>query len=214
MTEPNKSNYKALNCAQEQRAEAVHVARDVLMSSTGIFGGRTVPSERGVQDLLTLAEYIIGDPEKDIPLREVTGQGFPIPAEVLPDILQKLAEGTPDCGHPECPIHAPRREAQDADPQDAKSSFDDWKANTTGQAESVEPNWERHGSERLATPDGLPGMLEESDLSGGEADSDAMLDQPPNLDPTNLDVGHRGWVGPTGWEVAKVLGRNYWKRLD
>jgi hypothetical protein len=124
-----QSNYKTLNYRQEARAEALYVSKSILQSSTGgLFSGAKVPENREIQDLLTLAQYVIGDEDEAVPLRTTEGRqigwSFPIPPDAMPGIMSAMGEHLPDCDQPDCPIHGPRREAQNADPEDARSSFD------------------------------------------------------------------------------------------
>jgi hypothetical protein len=127
MPDPKPSKYVSLNYRQEARAEALYVAKDILSASM-LFGKGAPPAERQIQDLLNLAEYVIGDGE-DVPtlatdVSRWPGWSIPLPSDAIPGIFSALGDALPDCNHPECPIHAPRREAKDLDPEDAKSSFD------------------------------------------------------------------------------------------
>lgn len=188
----DESNYNALNVHQEARAEALHVARNVLVN-TALFN-KAVPEGRGIQDLLTLAEYIIGDKDEVSSTRvhRSVGWSFPIPEGALPGVFSALGDVLPDCDHPDCPIHGPRREAQDLNPEDAKSSFDGPEflknVDTVNEAAGggsvqsdrnpfVDPHeiWNKqHGSHEPPVDfDNLEqtGMAEASDFEGGEADT-------------------------------------------
>lgn len=49
----------ALTPEQKQRAAALDVARATLISRTGLFGSSNIPSAFGVQELLTVAEWVL-----------------------------------------------------------------------------------------------------------------------------------------------------------
>lgn len=114
-----------LSPRQRGRAAALAIARDVL-SSSQLFGKSALDGSRGIDDLLVLAEWILDD-QRPVSLKEfierATG-GVVVEAKDPADLLSKIGDRLPDCGNPDCPAHGPKREAQDLDPEDAKSSFD------------------------------------------------------------------------------------------
>lgn len=151
-----------MNPLQRARAESLQIAGQVLANTKNILGGgKTFPAPiEGITDLLSVAEWIYGDPAADVtaldgffPAKVLRGDGdsgmqvLEITPDKLPTLFEALSRMYPDCEHPDCPIHGPARAAKDLNPDDAKSE------------------WEQHGS----NPDR---EVDPRDLSGGWADSE------------------------------------------
>lgn len=116
----------ALTPHQQGRVEAMTAAKNVL-SNSQLFGRAALDSARGIEDLLILAEWILDDEPKRTPPFATLGSGgvvIPLTSTNLLSAMTEAAEKLPDCGNPNCPIHTPKREAENLDPEDAKSSFD------------------------------------------------------------------------------------------
>lgn len=177
MTDEKLYNYgqSPLSPYQQARAEALKTGASVLSASQALWNVKKPPVEiTGVDDLLKVADWILGNDRPEIPmppsrsqveeaLRRAgfapVGGVFEIKPEDLPSVFQTLGEVTEDCGHPNCPIHAPTREARDLDPDDARSSFD----NADGEGR-MEPPIDFMNMEQT-------GMAEASDFEGGETDA-------------------------------------------
>lgn len=121
---------------QQAREQALKTSASVLSASSALWSAKKPPTViEGVDDLLKVADWILGD---DRPIIAIPRGAFRITPENAPSLFEMLGRTLPDCGHEDCPIHAPAREAKDLDPDDAKSSFDpepvgEWKdAGTTG----------------------------------------------------------------------------------
>ena len=75
-----------LTPAQRQRAAALDVARAALISRTGLFGGQQVGSSFSVGDLLTVADWVLGNPDAadiqpalaELPITAQTGWAAPL----------------------------------------------------------------------------------------------------------------------------------------
>lgn len=75
--QPEPEDPNVLTLEMQQRAAALTEARFVLAANAGIvLGGQKIPDQFGVQDLLTVADYILGvgpfvplsgDEEDDVP---------------------------------------------------------------------------------------------------------------------------------------------------
>jgi hypothetical protein len=60
--EPKINDPAALTSEQLRRATALDIARATLISRTGLFGGQQVGPSFDVQDLLTVAEWVLNEP--------------------------------------------------------------------------------------------------------------------------------------------------------
>jgi hypothetical protein len=63
-TEPGDGDH-VLTIDQLRRVEALKVARSILESKPGLFGGSKVEENRAVYDLTYLADWIIDGPDRD-----------------------------------------------------------------------------------------------------------------------------------------------------
>lgn len=102
----DKTDDHVFNPKQAARALAVRVARDVLSSQTGLFARSGVSN---FDNLIKLADYIVGDVEKDFPMIPI---GRVRRVHGVSGLLSALAEEVPDCENEDCPIHGPKREAE------------------------------------------------------------------------------------------------------
>lgn len=107
------TNESKMSPYQQARAEAVRTAKDVL-SASALFGKGAPPEGRTVEDLLKVAEWVLGD---DRPVEREYGV-LEIPPSLVPTFLDKIATIVPDCGHDDCAIHGPARAAKDVTPED------------------------------------------------------------------------------------------------
>lgn len=184
---------------QQARAEALRTAAGVLSSSSGFMLGPTKNPPGNVDDLLRTSDWILGGdrPAFELPFapEDLKGVGVKIDPENLPSLFELLGRISEDCGHPDCPIHAPTREAKDLDPENAKSSFDDGPAQAAKNP-FVDPHeiWKKqHGHETPVdfTNVEQTGTAEASDFEGGWADTEDEEDHkyPPRVSANNYHAG-------------------------
>lgn len=178
---------------QQAREKALQSAAAVLSASSGFMIAQTKNPPKSIDDLLRTADWILGSDRPELPPAfaspfDLQGVGVKIDPENLPALFEALGRISEDCGHPDCPIHAPTREAQDLKPEDAVSSFDD----------PVDfDNMEQTG------------MAEASDFEGGEADAG----YPPRSSANDYPIGHRLYHQGHPWKVAeRPDGGKKWER--
>lgn len=187
-----------LSPRQRARAEALAVAKNIIAVKHP-FGSTAVPDSRSIEDLLMMADWILNTEEDQA---EFTAQGIggimiPLRAKDVLSAMAEAADLLPDCEQENCPIHKPKREAEDLKPEDAVSSFDppvDW-LNT----EQV-------------------GMAEASDFFGGEADGTSNPrvisndDQLP--DPRNCAVGDKVVWRDAYYVLTEQNGYRAWTKIE
>lgn len=210
---------------QQARAEALRVAAGVLQSASGFLVAQTKNPPKNVDELLMTADWVLGpeeDARGDVLKQALRNLGFiELNPDEVPSVFEALGRASEDCGHPNCPIHAPTREARDLNPDDARSSFDEPVNPFVDPHEIWKKQHGNHESQLDFDNIEQTGMAEASDFEGGEADNaDGEGRMEPTQassrrelpDPSTRRIGERFVVDGRTHQVTSDFpdGPHYW----